>query len=330
MARPMAPTSPPPDVSVVVAAYKAAGFIRPAIESALAQTGVTVEVVVVDDASPDDTGAVVRAIGDPRVVYDRLAANGGPSAARNRGFALARGRFIAVLDSDDALEPGRLARLVARAEQDGADIAIDNLLVVASDDDPGRPMFPPGILATMTRLTLPAFIRSNRLFAATFNYGYTKPVFRADFLRRAGVAYDPSLRIGEDYVFLADCLAAGAICAVEPSAGYRYLVRPGSISRVLTSADIRAMRRVDEDFLARHMLDAEALRAQAERTASLDDGEAFTNFVERAKKGDVVGAVGHLVRRPAAVRHLRMPIAARLKRFQLKRNRPLGKETLQS
>jgi succinoglycan biosynthesis protein ExoO len=312
----MAPTLHPPDVSVVVAAWKSAGFITPTLHSALSQAGCTVEVIVVDDASPDDIEAVVAGLGDPRIVFDKLAVNGGPSAARNRGFALARGRYVAVLDSDDTFEPGRLARLVAQADQDRADIVVDNLLVVHSDTDPGRPMYPDDLLAAMPRLTLDVFIRANRLYVSPFNFGYMKPMFRTRFLRDNGITYDIDLRIGEDYVFLADCLARGAVCAVCPQAGYRYLIRPGSLSRVLSVADIRAMRRVDAAFLARNRLDPVARKAQDEREASLADAEAFTAFVEDCKRGAYVSALGHLARRPAATRHLRMPIEARIDRLK--------------
>jgi succinoglycan biosynthesis protein ExoO len=305
-----------PDVSIVVAAWKSADFIAPTLLGALRQEGCTVEVIVVDDASPDDTRSVVRRIGDPRLVYDRLPVNGGPSAARNRGFALARGRWIAVLDSDDAMEPGRLARMLAVADRARADVVVDNLRVVTDAADPGRPMFPASLLSAMPRLTLDTFIRSNRLFVSTFNFGYMKPMFRTRFVRDHGITYDVSLRLGEDYVFLADCLARGAVCAVDPEPGYRYLVRPGSISRLTTSDDIRAMRRADEAFVARNRLDPPARKAQAERDASLSDGLAFTGFVEALKARRIVAAIAHLARRPAAIRHLRMPIGARIERLR--------------
>jgi succinoglycan biosynthesis protein ExoO len=145
-----------------------------------------------------------------------------------------------------------------------------------------------------------------------------KPLFRTRFVRDNGIAYDVSLRIGEDYVFLADCLARGAVCSVVPEAGYRYLVRPGSISRVTTTADIRAMLAADEAFVARNRLDPEARRAQAERAASLADGLAFTAFIEAVKGRRYLAAAGHLLRRPAATRHLRMPVAARIERLKAK------------
>jgi hypothetical protein len=102
-----------PVVSVVMAAYNGAAFIRDTIESVLAQTMPDLEVVVVDDCSKDDTAAVVEAITDPRVRLIRAPANGGPAVARSLAMAHARGRFIAGLDQDDLCRPDRFAQQLA-------------------------------------------------------------------------------------------------------------------------------------------------------------------------------------------------------------------------
>lgn len=305
---------PPPEVSVVVPAWNAAGFIRPALRSVLDGTRLAVEVIVVDDCSTDDTAAVVAAIGDPRIRYERMAVNGGPSVARNRGFALAAAPWIAVVDSDDTIEPGRLDRMAARGAAEAADVVVDNLTVVRADGTEA-PMFDPAAFGAMGRLGLPAFIRSNLLFRTEFNYGYLKPLFRTAFVRRHGLSYDPGIRIGEDYRFMAECLASGAVCAVEPTAGYRYFIRAGSISRVLTIADVQEIRRADRDFLARHTLDAESRKAQAVRDSNLDDAEGMLTVVRHLKARDPLGAMRTVVRTPGSVRLFGSPILGRLKKM---------------
>jgi glycosyltransferase involved in cell wall biosynthesis len=93
----------PDMVSVVVPTYNRANVVRASIESVLRQSHANVEVVVVDDGSTDDTQRVVESYGAPvRYLYQ---ANSGVSAARNLGFASARGEFIALLDSDDQFLP---------------------------------------------------------------------------------------------------------------------------------------------------------------------------------------------------------------------------------
>jgi glycosyltransferase involved in cell wall biosynthesis len=93
-------------VSVIVPTYNRAGIVRAAIDSVLRQTYANVEVIVVDDGSTDDTRQVVEGYGAPvRYLHQR---NGGVSAARNFGFAHARGEFVALLDSDDQFLPWKL------------------------------------------------------------------------------------------------------------------------------------------------------------------------------------------------------------------------------
>jgi glycosyltransferase involved in cell wall biosynthesis len=107
----MSPSAPA--VSVVIPAYNAAGTVQQAIASVLAQTFDDFELLVVDDGSTDDTGAVVRAINDSRI---RLLTqpNGGAAAARNAGIACATGAWVAFLDADDLWLPMKLGRQLAR------------------------------------------------------------------------------------------------------------------------------------------------------------------------------------------------------------------------
>ena len=99
-----------PLVTAVIPVRDRAGMIGRAVASALAQTGVSLEVVVVDDGSTDGTAAVLAGIGDPRLRVLAHAHSRGVSAARNTGLAAARGAYFALLDSDDVWLPEKTAR----------------------------------------------------------------------------------------------------------------------------------------------------------------------------------------------------------------------------
>jgi glycosyltransferase involved in cell wall biosynthesis len=101
-----------PFFSVVIPVYNRAGVVAEAICSVLAQSEQDFEIVVVDDGSSDDPAPVVAAFADPRIRFHRQVNRGG-GAARNAGIDLARGTFIAFLDSDDAYLPGHLAAMRA-------------------------------------------------------------------------------------------------------------------------------------------------------------------------------------------------------------------------
>ena len=100
-----------PVASVVIPCHNRPDALRRAVNSVLGQTMRDLEVIVVDDASTDATGEVT--FRDRRVRQVRHAVNRGPAAARNTGFAEARGAFVAVLDSDDEWLPRKLEAQIA-------------------------------------------------------------------------------------------------------------------------------------------------------------------------------------------------------------------------
>lgn len=107
-----------PRVSVIVLCYKYGRFLPAAVRSVLEQRGVDVEVIIVDDASPDDSGQVAREIsmGDPRVTAMVLSENVGPVAAFNLALPHVSGKYLVRLDADDELTPGALVRATALLE----------------------------------------------------------------------------------------------------------------------------------------------------------------------------------------------------------------------
>lgn len=108
-----------PSISVVIPVRNRAEVIPRAVRSALVQTLAPGEVIVVDDASTDDTVAAIEAIGDPRVKLVRHTTRRGAPAARNAGLHAAEGDVVAFLDSDDEWLPSRLARQVPKIADAG-------------------------------------------------------------------------------------------------------------------------------------------------------------------------------------------------------------------
>lgn len=117
-----------PPVSVVIPAFNHARYVAAAIDSVLAQGFADFELLVVDDASSDGTADVVTAIADARLRLARHDANRGAHATLNEAIAASRGKFVAVLNSDDLFEPDRLATMV-----EAAGAAADGMFLAFSD-----------------------------------------------------------------------------------------------------------------------------------------------------------------------------------------------------
>jgi succinoglycan biosynthesis protein ExoU len=228
-------------VAVIIAARDAGRTIAGAVASALAQAE-TAEVVVVDDASMDDTAdtALRVALGDARLRVMKATRNLGPAAARNLGIAATAAPFIAVLDADDAILPGRFAGLLKRS---GWDLIADNIVFLPDADDLGALARDDGHATGLSALDLAGFALGNLSGKGRTRgeLGFLKPVMRRDFLDRHGLRYDEGLRLGEDYDLYARALLCGARFLVAHRAGYAARVRADSLSGRHRTADLAAL-----------------------------------------------------------------------------------------
>lgn len=231
-----------PLVSIVIPAYRAAEFIGRAVASVQEQTLQDFEILIVDDASGDDTLATAQALAaqDARIRVFTQARNGGVAVARNTGIDQARGRYLAFLDADDALLPERLERLVALADAQALDVVGDNqwLRDVHLDRNVGVMAFNPG--DAPMRLDAATFLRnsdnvpkvreilSGRIAAY---FPVIKPIVRREFLQAHALRYDPACKIGEDFDLHIRCLLEGASVVIVPEAYYVYTLPYSEVSR---------------------------------------------------------------------------------------------------
>lgn len=161
---------------------------RRALPSALAQEGVSVEILVVDDGSRDDTARAIAQQRDPRVRLIRQAAPAGASAARNAGLAQARGAWLAFLDDDDLWAPWKLADQLERASAAQADFAYAAAAVL---DASGR-------LVEVTLPPDPEGLAARLLSRNVIPGGCSNVIARADLVRRLG-GFDARLSILADW-----------------------------------------------------------------------------------------------------------------------------------
>ena len=283
-----------PVVSVIVPAYNAARFIGEALTSLRNQTLADIEIIVIDDASTDDTAEHVEraALIDPRIRLLRQLTNAGPSAARNRGFAEACGRWIALLDADDTYRPERLARLVELGDRHDVQLCSDNLLLdIEGVDGVEQPMIPLEVLPESRELRLSEFVQRNVADPRwpRLNLGFLKPIFRRDFLLENSIRYDERVRFAEDYALYVDCFRAGGRWWMSPDATYRYRVRSDSLTQVQTVADLRILRARLDALIADAGADAGLVKLIGRQRAVVSrclHYRAFTDAIKARRPGE--------------------------------------------
>lgn len=136
----MAITQEMPLVSVIMPAYNAARFIEEAIQSVQAQTITNWELLVIDDGSKDESLRIAQQLAkdDIRISAISNAENMGVAKTRNRGIDMARGQYIAFLDSDDVWHPEKLARQIAVMQEKSADIGYCSYRIIGESGEQAR------------------------------------------------------------------------------------------------------------------------------------------------------------------------------------------------
>jgi hypothetical protein len=220
-----------PAVSVVLPSFNRAGTLGRAIRSVLAQTFADLELVIVDDASTDDTESLVHSFTDPRIRYLRLEQNRGAAGARNAGIEAARGTWTAFQDSDDEWLVTKLAQQMAAADS-GAGLILGGYIAVGQ----GRPRMISPASTLSGHDALPDILDGWPIITPTW-------LVRRELLQRLG-GFNPAYPCLEDWDLafrLSDICAVGAV--QEP-----VLVKHGSLDSVC--ADPRrlcdAMERIIE------------------------------------------------------------------------------------
>jgi succinoglycan biosynthesis protein ExoO len=294
-----------PQVSFIVAAFNVAPYVAAAIDSALQQTDVEVEVVVVDDASSDATANIVAEIAkrDSRVTLVRRSTTGGPSVARNTAMEMARGEWLAILDADDLVPPQRTRRLIDLAAATAADLVADNFRRFSTDKSVNSTMIPEAPEPYSLFVDVATFIRGNVLFDRAARLGYVKPMFRSAFIRKHGIRHRESVFVGEDYHFCLSCLLAGGRFVVTSESFYQYRMREGSLSWRLKRSDIDALLRAHEATRHEERFPQTEEVADAARAyvRALERSRALALAIEDAKAGRWPRVLAGAFRRPDMV-----------------------------
>lgn len=239
-------------VDVIVPCYKYAHFLPACVESVLTQDGTDVRALVIDDASPDDTERVGRALAasDPRVEFRRHAQNRGHIATYNEGLRWATGDYLLVLSADDLLTPGALAR-AARLMDAHPEVGLTYGRAIMTDEPDRHPPNIPDPCKTRVLTGL-------ELIEAFCEWGGNRVPTQTAVVRtavqKAVGDYRPELPHSGDMDMWLRFAARGPVGVVDADQGY-YRVHPANMHHGFNAAAIDDMdeyRRTFEGFFAEH------------------------------------------------------------------------------
>ena len=235
-----------PLISVIVPVYRVEPYLSRCVESILSQTYRNLEIILVDDGSPDRCGEICDRYAEQdhrvRVVHQE---NRGLSAARNAGIARSRGEYLALVDSDDWIDPTMYEKLYAALKNSGADMALCDIFPMGENGD-ALPLFPftslphypsrqSAVISGMDALRR-LFCEYDVRLVVAWNKLYRRALFK-DFRFPVDKIHE------DDYLAPELLLRCGSIAAIS-HALYNYCIRNGSIMRSLTPLDRLAVAKI--------------------------------------------------------------------------------------
>lgn len=214
-----------PLISVVVPVYKVEPYLRKCVDSILGQTYRNLEIILVDDGSPDGCPAICDEYAEKdrrvKVIHQK---NGGLSDARNAGLDIAAGEWLSFIDSDDWIEPDMYEYILMRAEESGADISVggvnDELLTNGSTKI---------IKSTFSGITEENVLSNTEAMAKYFQTSWSawNKIYRRELFD--GIRF-PAGEINEDEAIVLRLLERCKHVTYTNKVYYHYIHRPESIT----------------------------------------------------------------------------------------------------
>ncbi|MCI8847714.1 MAG: glycosyltransferase [Oscillibacter sp.] len=213
-----------PLISVIVPVYNVEACMERCLDSILAQTYPSVEAILVDDASTDNSGAVCDryAACDARITAIHFPENRGPSAARNEGIRQAQGAYISFVDSDDYIEPDMLETLYQSMVDHGTEVSACGAFGIALKDGPAAVYSQAEAVRRLAQGT-------------PFNHVPWGKLYHAELVKKR--PFDEGVYYSEDLLFLYQLLKQARRVSYVPDRLYHYVQREGS--QVQSGVDAR-------------------------------------------------------------------------------------------
>ena len=227
-------------LSIIITVYNRESSIEKIIYSILEQEDTTCELIIVDDGSNDKTYSICKELQHKFKMHVEVVTkrNGGASSARNAGLALASGKYVCFIDSDDSIEKNYITVLKELCQK-GYDLYQMDYRI-GNDKNGYRTVrcgLPYGEVALESFYEHVLCQRSNEPWSKIYN---------SDIIKENNIAFDTSLTIGEDVCFSLRFLEYCSDCFIADVAPYNYLINPDGLCN---SEKLTYLNDIDEMFV---------------------------------------------------------------------------------
>lgn len=230
-----------PSVSVIVTVYNCECYIEACLQSLLQQTLLNFELLVIDDASTDQSWVICQQLAqyDARIKLFRMGTNSGPGMARNRGLQEATGRFLTFVDGDDMVEPEYLKTLYQQAIRQRADVVSGGSKNYCQQED-GTYLLEevPRMTETVWTLSENPVQRIELMLKNSTSVSSWGNIYNREFIEKNHLRFDDMPNF-EDCLFNFLCLYYAEKYVYIGESHYRYFVRKTSLSRGRELAKVR-------------------------------------------------------------------------------------------
>ena len=215
------------DVSVIIPVYNTEKYLRKCLESVLQQENVTMEIILVDDGSTDSSGIICEeyAVNHSNVKCIHID-NSGPSTAKNVGYDVATGNYVAFIDSDDEIKPEMFCTMLESGYRHNADIVCCNYIQIDENGNISHTQYTGQEYILTQDEALKAILIKDKIYSQCWTKIYKRETMSLHSVRNAD-----GLKTEEDFIYNIQAFAHSKTVCIVDKPLYVYTHRSKSLSK---------------------------------------------------------------------------------------------------
>ena len=215
------------DISVIIPIYNVENYLKRCVDSVLRQEGVSLEIILVDDGSTDSSGQICDdyAANQPNIKCLHIS-NSGPATAKNKGYDVATGYYVAFIDSDDEIKPDMFSSMLQSGYRHHADIVCCNYIQVDEEGHISHTKHTGQEYVLTQDEALKAILIKDKIYSQC----WTK-IYKRDTMQKNGVRNTEGLKTEEDFIYNIQAFACSKTVCIVDKPLYIYTHRSKSLSK---------------------------------------------------------------------------------------------------